>query len=454
MSENKDLQEVENLENASKKKSFFSRLKAKHTEKKTKKLEQLEKQKLSDEEHKKLEEKLDEVEKEVKEKSSGKKTKIKNICFFVLNIVLVAGILIWNILSTDDFTKLNIAEIKIEYVFVALAFLVVINIADVMSTHRMIYRKTVRSRWGLSYKACATLRYYDAITPMSSGGQAFMVTYLTGRDVPASTALSIPIAKLVFQHIAWLTITAICLIMSFVNGASQTFVSAASILGFILCFCLVTIILFLSLSKKVGRKMVSWVLKLLTKMKIVKDYDKQYEKVMRIVEDYQNIIKEYSTSFGDIVYQIVLHGIRIACLFCIPYFIYLVFPYNGGPVGSFAEFFVFTALIDLASSFIPLPGGTGMNEITFSALFTDYLGGYTFWALLLWRFCSYYFYLLQGIGLIAYDTVYGNRKYRWIKTKYALQEESKEFRRLQIENFRQERNKRRKKEKLVNLNNN
>ena len=132
----------------------------------------------------------------------------------------------------------------------------------------------------------------------------------------------------------------------------------------------------------------------------------------------------------------------------------VVFPYNGGPVGSFAEFFVFTALIDLASSFIPLPGGTGMNEITFSALFTDYLGGYTFWALLLWRFCSYYFYLLQGIGLIAYDTVYGNRKYRWIKTKYALQEESKEFRRLQIENFRQERNKRRKKEKLVNLNNN
>lgn len=453
MSENKDLQEVENLENASKKESFFSRLKAKHTEKKTKKLEQLEKQKLSDEEHKKLEEKLDEVEKEVKEKSSGKKTKIKNICFFVLNIVLVAGILIWNLLSTEDFTKLNLADVKIEYVFVVLALLVATNVADIMSTHRMIYRKTVRSRLGLSYKSCANLRYYDAITPMSSG-EPFMVTYLTKRDIPASTALSIPIAKLVFNHIAWLTTAFVCLVISFVSGMSKTFVSAASIMGFIFSFVLVATILFISLSKKVGKKTVAGVLKLLAKMKIIKNYEKQYEKVMRTVDDYQNIIKEYSTSFGDIIYQIVLHGIRIIGLYCTPYFIYLIFPYNGGPVGNFGDFFVFTALIDLASSFIPLPGGTGMNEITFSVLFADYLGGYTFWALLLWRFCSYYFYLLQGIGLIAYDTVYGNRKYRWIKTKYALQEESKEFRRLQIENFRQERNKRRKKEKLVNLNNN
>ena len=88
-----------------------------------------------------------------------------------------------------------------------------------------------------------------------------------------------------------------------------------------------------------------------------------------------------------------------------------------------------------------------MNEITFSALFTDYLGGYTFWALLLWRFCSYYFYLLQGISVISYDTIYGNRKYKWVKKKLALQNESQEFRRMQIESFRSERNRRRKNQK-------
>lgn len=445
--ENKDLQaQAEILENAPKKQSFFSRLKAKHEAKKAKKLKQIESETLSEEEQKKLEEKIEVASQEVKD-SAGKKTKIKNILFFVLNIVLVAGILIWNIFSTDDFTALNLADVNFGYVFAALAFLITINLADVMSTHRMIYRKTLRSRWHLSYKSAATLRYYDAITPLSSGGQAFMATYLTARDVPGSTSLSIPIAKLVFQQIAWLTISGVCLIISFVNGISKTFVSASSVIGFVLAFGMVSIILFLSLSKKFGQKMVTWVLKLLAKMKIIKNYEKQYEKVMNLVEDYQNIIKEYSRSVGDVIYQIILHAIRIICLYCIPYFIYLCFPYVGGKVGTFGEFFVYTALIDLASSFIPLPGGTGMNEITFAALFTDYLGGYTFWALLLWRFCSYYFYLLQGIGVIVYDTIYGNRKYKWVKKKLWLQNESQEFRRMQIESFRSERNRRRKKQK-------
>ena len=200
----------------------------------------------------------------------------------------------------------------------------------------------------------------------------------------------------------------------------------------------------MSLSKTVGKKLVSGCLRLLVKMRILKDYDKHYAKVLRFVEDYQNIMKEYSTAKLDILCQILFHSFRTILTFSIPYFIYLAFPNQGGSVGSFTEFFVFTAMIDLASSFIPLPGGTGMNEITFTALFTPYLKGATFWALLIWRFCTYYWYLIQGLLVISYDTVYGNRKYRWVKKKFALQAESQEFKRIQIDNFRQERSKRRK----------
>ncbi|MBP3619307.1 MAG: flippase-like domain-containing protein [Clostridia bacterium] len=448
MEENKEIVELNNEEVASKKKqSFFSRIIEKHKEKKAKKLEQINKEKLSEAEHKKVEEKLVEASKEVEQKSSKKK-KIKNVLFFILNVVLVAGILMWNIFSSDDFTPLNLSEIKFQYVAVVLFFLVLIVVFDVMAVHRMIYRKTMRSRWALAYKSTSILRYYDAVTPMATGGQAFMVTYLTSRDVPGSTALSIPIAKLLFQNSAWLIITAVCLVVSFATGMSSL-VSVASILGFILAFALLAIILLLSLSKKVGNKLVTWVLKLLVKMRILKNYDKHYAKVQHFVEDYQNIMKEYGKTKFDIVYQIVLHGFRNILLFSIPYFIYLAFPPSeGAAIGDFSTFFVYAAMIDLASSFIPLPGGTGMNEITFTALFSQYLKGHTFWALLLWRFCSYYFYLLQGLGVVSYDAVYGNRKYRWVKKKFNLQQESQEFKRLQIEVFRQERNKRRRKQKV------
>lgn len=425
-----------------KKQSFFSRLRTKY---RNKKLEQIQNEKLSDEENQKVEEKIEEVTKEVEEsKTSTKKKRIKNIIFFVFNVVLVVAILLWNIFTTEDFTPFNISDLNFVYILVVIVLLVGVNVLDMMSVHRMIYRKTLRSRWALSYTSLGILRYYDAVTPLSSGGQAFMVTYLTGRDVPGATALSIPIAKLLFQQIAWLLVTFICLIVSF-SCNMTTLVSAASIIGFILCFLMVLVILFLSLSKKFGTKMVSWGLKLLVKMRILKNYEKHYNKVMNFVQDYQNIMKEYSKAKFDIMYQLVLKILRFLLFFSIPFFIYCAF--RGFDGSKFWEFFIYTALIDLASSFIPLPGGTGMNEITFTALFKSSLGGQTFWALLIWRFCSYYFYLLQGLGIMSYDTIYGNRKYRWLKTKYDLQEESQEFRKTQIESFRQERNKRRKSKK-------
>ncbi len=438
--EEKDLQ---NIEPAQEKHSFFSRIIKIYKDRREKKLAKIKaEEKLSDEEEKKVEEKIEEATKEVS-KSSEKSKKIRNIVFFIFNILLVAAILIWNVYTTEGLSPLRLDKINFLYVFSALMLLVAIVTVDVISVHRMIYKKTMRSRWHLSYKSLGILRYYDAVTPLSSGGQAFMVTYLTSRDVPASTSLSIPIAKLVFQNIAWLIIAFVCLVIAFTNGMSTDFVSAASIIGFILAAGMIAIIIFISLSKKLGKKLVSGGLKLLTKMKLIKNYDKTYAKVLSIVEDYQNIMKEYSKAKFDVVVQVVLHALRFICLYSIPFFIFCAF--KGFNPNRYSEFFLYTALIELASSFIPLPGGTGMNEISFNLLFSTALGGDTFWALILWRFCSYYFYLLQGIGIITYDTIYGNRKYRWVKKRLTLQNESQQFRHTQIENFRQERLKRRKK---------
>ena len=183
-----ELEKQEAVECASKgKRGFFCRLREKRKRKKMQKIEEIQRQEISIEENKKVEKKLEEVTKEVT-KSSERKKRIKNIVFFIFNIVLVAGILIWNVYSTEGFTPLSQLTIRFEYLAVILTFLILIITFDVMAVHRMIYRKTMRSRWCLSYKAAATLRYYDAVTPMATGGQAFMVTYLTGRDVPGSTA--------------------------------------------------------------------------------------------------------------------------------------------------------------------------------------------------------------------------------------------------------------------------
>ena len=108
MSVEKEEVEIGVEKNAFKKQSFFSRIKEKYLKKKKKKIDEIENQQLSEEEKKKIDEKFEVVEEEVKQ-SSGKKWKILKICFFVFNILLVAGILIWNVLTTPNFSPLNLS---------------------------------------------------------------------------------------------------------------------------------------------------------------------------------------------------------------------------------------------------------------------------------------------------------------------------------------------------------
>ena len=453
LEENSSLQESGNDE--VKKKSFISRIREKRQKEKEEKIKEIEEININEASDEKVQEKLKEADQEVKDAGSKKK-KITNIIFFIFNICLVVGLLLWNLLGSDEnLTPLRLVNINGWAVLIYLMLVVLLVSVDVIGVHRMIYRKTYRSRWALSYKSTVTLRYYDAVTPLASGGQAFMATYLRNRDVPGSTALSIPMAKLVFQQICWVIVCTVCLIIASVQGISGSFVSATSIIGYILAVGMICIILFLSLFKKFGQKIVAWILKLLYKMHLIRDYEKKYNSVMAFVADYQDIMREYSKAKWDVVFQLILHALKYVITYSIPFIIYCIF--KGFPtVGWFemySHYFVYAALIELSSSFIPLPGGTGMNEITFSVLFSEALGGELFWAMLLWRFATYYLALLQGICIITYDTFYGNKKYRWIKKKLALQEESQVFRKQQIDNFRAERNKRRKREKTLKLTN-
>ena len=181
-------------------------------------------------------------------------------------------------------------------------------------------------------------------------------------------------------------------------------------------------------------------------MKIIKNYDKQYEKITKYISDFQDVMQQYAKSPKDFLFLVGMSLLRMVFHYSIPFFI--IYFFNGGIDGSmFVPVFVMCNLVDMASSFFPLPGGSGMNEISFAAAFGSIVGqnNILVWVLLGWRFFSYYIYLLQGIIILSYDVSYGNRKYRWNVCRQNLIEESNQFKQIQIDNFRLARSRRRKK---------
>lgn len=387
--------------------------------------------------------KFDEYEQTVS-KQSSKKSKIINIIFFLVNIGVVAGILIYQI-SKEPLVPITGFRLDVKSLFVTILLFVAVIITETLSVSYLLKVSTGKWRLGLGYKTAEIGRYYDSVTPMATGGQPFQITYLKNRGVPIHTALSVPLAKYIFGQIAWTLMSLVCLIISSVDKSYGTFVSVMSIIGFVLSAVVLGATLFLCVCKTVGKKLVVKVLKLLYKMKIIKNYDKQYEKITKYISDFQDVMKQYASSPKDFIIELVLCFAKLIANYAIPFFIVKLFV-PGLEGAMFVKLMVMSVLVDLSSSFFPMPGGTGLNEISFSAAFAVVVSaeGVLVWVLLLWRFYSYYVYLVQGICILSYDIAYGNRKYKWQVRKNNLVEESKVFKQSQIDKFRTERAKRRK----------
>ncbi len=387
--------------------------------------------------------KIDAVEQSVSKRNT-KKSKILNVVFFIINIAVVAGLLTYQ-LTNEEWVPISGLRIDIPSLFMVILLLFAVVLMETLAISYLLKQSTGKWRFATSYKVSQIGRYYDNVTPMSSGGQPFQISYLKSRGVALHTALSVPLAKYVFTQLGWVVISFISLVVSWVDKSYGTFVSITSVIGFVLSFAVLAVTVFLSCCKTVGKKLVVKCLKLLHKMKIVKNYDKQYEKITKYISEFQDVMKQYAKSPKDFIVMTIISLLRQFFNYAIPFFIVkFLTPGIGGEM--FFKLMVMTVLVDLASSFFPLPGGTGMNEISFTAAFGAVVGQTELlvWVLILWRTCSYYFYLVQGVCIISYDMAYGNRKYRWQVRKNYLAEESAVFKQEQINRFRSDRAKRRK----------
>ena len=396
-------------------------------------IEDLEKEKRKEEE---VAEKLGEANQEVA-RHKTKKKKIINAATFMVNIVVVVAILVFQLFNSkvQSFGELiDSGHFKWQYILVILFAFALIMFLDTWRVTVLLKQSSKKSRPFLCYKMNSMGKYYDCVTPMSTGGQPFQIFYLSSRGVDAGTAISIPLARYVVFQIAWLVISLFATIYSTQNFAETNLVSVASYVGFALNFVMIVGVWVLSVGK-IGKILVVKCLKLLCKMKIIKSYEKVYDKVMDTVNGFQSTMKTYTKNIWQFIGLVISNFVHLIVQYAIPYAIYLLL--GGTPsFTNLVTIWVYAILCDLASGFVPLPGGTGMAEVAFTMVLTPiFPDGTVFWGLLLWRFMNYYIYLIQGIFVIIYDKIWGNKKFEWQKKKWALEAESNKFKQDQLKKY-------------------
>lgn len=352
--------------------------------------------------------------KELVNKDKSPQKKLWSFIFFVLNVVIVAIILL-GMLEGDNYTPLDQIPFSYWWIFASIMAFVVMVLIDQVRFWLLIKKSTKMKRPFLAYKVGAVGKYYDAITPLSTGGQPFQAYYLTSRGIKASHAVSIPIAKYIAQQLVFSVLSIIILILAFTeykhllpDGFGTDWVLLACWIGFICNFVLVALVILLSIGT-FGKKFVLGILKFLNKIKLIKNYDATYEKLLNIVEEYQRTVKFFVKSPFLLIATILFSVAYLVIQYSIPYFIYCAF--CGTPSTEvWVQMLIVSLMIDLAASFIPLPGGSGVAELSFTAMFAGLFLGASFWALLFWRLLTYYGYVIQGFLLLVYDAAWGNKK--------------------------------------------
>ncbi len=361
-------------------------------------------------EEKNIQEEIAAAEQSVK-KIKTKKRKWWNIAFLVLNI----GIILFIFLTQDSNELVGLGEllwskIKWGWAILAIVMVAVTILINSLKFYDLIYKATGRHRRYLSYKVVALGKYYDSITPLSSGGEPYQVYYLNSRSIRGELATSIPMVINVFWQISFVIISIIVLIINAITPlSSNPLVTTAAWISLVINTTLITFVIVFSISKKVGPRITIWVLKLLYKMHIIKNYQSAFRKVVRFVSNYQRSMRYFTSHFETLLIQIFLAIAEFFCNTAIVYFIYLAF--QPSVVLTFWDMFLSIQICNMATFIMPLPGGAMAAEYSFDAIFSSLFPTDVFiWAMLFWRILTYYIYVLQGLAIMVYDYFIGNKK--------------------------------------------
>lgn len=236
-------------------------------------------------------------------------------------------------------------------------------------------------------------RYYDNITPAAIGGQPFQIYYMRkNSNMSHGASTSVPIFGMISGQIGFIMIAVLCFLFGSITINNAVLIGTA-------CFGLLfyafwpVVVMIATFLPKATTELISIIVKFLAKIHIVKDEAKTIKKTEYEVNEYAKCVRKILQTKGLFVKTVLLSVIFHILVSMIPFFVLTAF---GGRV-DFLPCFVTTVAVTSAVYFVPTPGNAGAAEGTFYIVFSALSSGYVFWAMLVWRFFSYYVYILMGL---------------------------------------------------------
>lgn len=350
---------------------------------------------------------------------------VSNI-FFVAVLVLTIVLMYQLSMNAADGQK-TFSEIwkniRVEYAVASVLTLLTMIVLDTMKYFVILHATTGKFRLLMSLKTSLIGKYYDNITPFSSGGQPFQIHYLHKKGLTGGESTAVIFIKFCFNILLLLAIS-MCL-MVFNKDALYTYVTNESQrnwflvlgwVGFALNCSIPLLIIAFAVFPKLMETLTRWFLTLGHKMKLIKSKDAIVLRAKRVASDFRSAFV--------IMFHKPLHAIclTVCCLgelflsMMLPYFVVVALAGTAVTPSWDLMFAIMTlnVYVSMTVTAVPTPGNSGALESAFLLILTSVAESVLFWSVFSWRFLSYYTFIIIGVCIFVVDFIRKQRRQKQI----------------------------------------
>ena len=246
--------------------------------------------------------------------------------------------------------------------------------------------------------------FYSNITLSAAGGQPMQINSLRKAGIPVGYGTSDVTIRFISNQF---TISVLSLILFFSHREAVSQQLAGKIwffwLGWIINFGAIPVVILAAYHLKWIRKAADWLIEKLYNIHIIHHQDELKTRVWDMLESYHEALRHLVHQPLQIVLQLFCSLLSLLGLTGSIVFVYFSFGFSGT---SWDLLLTLSCILFISASYTPLPGASGAQEggflLYFNGIFTDGTIGL---ALLVWRFFTYYIFLIIGMAFVLGERV-------------------------------------------------
>lgn len=330
-------------------------------------------------------------------------------------ILLIITVIVLICVLKDDFPSIieTLASANLFWILVALLCFFVSLGFEAKAYQEIIQGYQYDYTFMKSYKMLLITKFFNGITPFSSGGQPMQIYMLKKDGIRLTKATNIIIQNFIIYQAALVLFGIIAIITNYCLKifTEVTLLKQLVTVGFLINTLVMVGLIIISFSSKFNHFIIQKGISILDKLKLIKNKEEKQENWKEKVDDFHEGAEYLKNNKLLCAKAFIYNIIYLALSYLMPYFVIIALsktiPAGVTPIKVICS----SAYVLIMGSFVPIPGASGGIEFGYYKFFGNFVKGTILKAsLLIWRTISYYLPMIIGGILFSINAKRGDQE--------------------------------------------